>query len=107
MRSDRQSASGYTLSSNAAKSGWDYAGQKPVNYSVDHNSYSLGANYSLDKASAIFVRASDGVAYSADRLLYGNALDGSVPIAINQIQQQEVGYKWRGRGLSVFATLFN
>jgi outer membrane receptor protein involved in Fe transport len=39
--------------------------------------------------------------------LYGNPLDGSVPISVNEIQQQEVGLKWRTPGLSVFATYFN
>lgn len=107
VRSDQQSASGYTLASNATTQAWDYAGQKNVNYSVNHSSYSLGANYVVDKSLAVFARASDGVAYSADRLLYGNPLDGSVPIAINQIQQQEAGLKWRTHGLSVFATVFN
>lgn len=47
------------------------------------------------------------MAFSADRLLYGNPLDGSVPISINQIQQQEAGVKWRSGGISVFGTVFN
>lgn len=107
VRSDQQSASGYTLSGNATTRTWDPASQKTVNYSVQHTSYSVGANYAMDKTTAVFARASNGVAYSADRLLYGNPLDGSVPISVNEIQQQEVGVKWRTSGLSLFATYFN
>jgi outer membrane receptor protein involved in Fe transport len=78
-----------------------------VNYDVSHTSYSLGANWQFDGALALFARASDGVAYSADRLLYGKPLDGSVPIDLNEVRQFEGGLKWRSGGLSVFATLFD
>lgn len=107
VRSDNQKASGYSLEDNATAKAWDPATQKSINYSVAHTSYSVGANYALSRDLSVFARASDGVAFSADRLLYGNSLDGSVPISINQIEQQELGAKWRGNGLSVFATVFN
>lgn len=107
VRSDNQKASGYSLEDNATAKAWDPATQKTINYSVAHTSYSVGANYAVSRDLSVFGRASDGVAFSADRLLYGNPLDGSVPISVNQIEQQEAGVKWRGYGLSVFATLFN
>lgn len=107
LRRDEQKASGYTLAGDNAHQKWDPASQKTIHYKVAHTSYSLGANYALNKDLSVFARASNGVSFSADRLLYGNPLDGSVPVALNEIDQQEAGVKWRGDGLSVFATLFN
>ncbi|QTN26651.1 TonB-dependent receptor [Rhodoferax sp. AJA081-3] len=107
VRSDQQKASGYTLAASAAMQGWDPASQKKVQYDVQHSSYSVGANYTINRDLSVFARSSDGVSFSADRLLYGNPLDGSVPIALNQIQQQEAGMKWRSGGFSIFSTLFS
>jgi outer membrane receptor protein involved in Fe transport len=107
LRRDEQKAKGYTLAGDNAAQKWDAASQQRVDYKVAHTSYSLGANFALSSDLALFGRASNGVAFSADRLLYGNPLDGSVPIAVNEIDQVEAGAKWRGAGLSLFATLFN
>ena len=107
VRRDGQKASGYTLNGNNTAQNWDQASQKTVNYKVAHTSYSLGANYALNKDLALFARASNGVSFSADRLLYGNPLDGSVPISVNEIDQVEAGAKWRSNGFSLFATVFN
>ena len=107
VRRDGQKANGYTLSGNNTAQTWDASSQKTVNYKVEHTSYSLGANYALSKDLALFGRVSNGVAFSADRLLYGNPVDGSVPISINQIDQVEAGAKWRSNGFSLFATLFS
>lgn len=107
VRSDQQKASGYTLAASAATQSWDPTSQKKVQYDVQHNSYSVGANYTINRDLSVFARSSDGVSFSADRLLYGNPLDGSVPIALNQIQQQEAGVKWRSGGFSLFSTLFS
>jgi outer membrane receptor protein involved in Fe transport len=107
VRSDEQRAVGYSLEDNATTKTWDEASRKTVDYKVSHVSYSLGGNYQLNKDAALFARVSDGVAFSADRLLYGTALDGSAPININTVTQTEAGVKWRGHGLSLFATLFN
>lgn len=108
VRRDGQRASGYTLSGNAQTRGWDPASRKDVNYRVSHTSYSGGVNYAVSSDLAVFGRVSNGVAFSADRLLYGNPLDGSVPVAINEIDQSELGVKWRDRsGLSLFVTAFD
>ncbi|MFG6448309.1 TonB-dependent siderophore receptor [Roseateles sp. BYS180W] len=107
VRRDHQSASGATLSGDNTAQKWDPASRKVVDYSVSHTSYSVGVNYALNKNLALFGRHSNGVAFSADRLLYGNPLDGSVPIAVNEIDQTELGLKWRdAKGLSLFGTLF-
>ena len=107
IRHDIQKASGYTIEDNPVTQTWDPATQKTVNYKVSHTSYSFGANYALSRDLAVFARTSDGVAFSADRLLFGNPVDGSVPISINQVKQTELGAKLRFAGVSVFATLFN
>lgn len=114
VRRDGQKASGYTLedaptngSGAAIIPGFSAATQKNVNYKVSHTSYSAGANYALNRDLALFGRTSEGVSFSADRLLYGNPLDGSVPISLNKVQQHEAGLKWRRGGVSAFVTLFN
>jgi outer membrane receptor protein involved in Fe transport len=107
LRHDIQKASGYTVAGNATTRTWDPATQKNVNYKVSHTSYSVGANYALNRDFSLFARTSDGVSFSADRLLYGNPLDGSVPISLNKVAQTEAGAKWRGDSLSVFVTVFN
>jgi outer membrane receptor protein involved in Fe transport len=107
VRRDTQKASGYALSGNATTGTWDPATQQLVNYKVSHTSYSAGANYALNKDLSLFARGSEGVSFSADRLLYGNPVDGSVPISLNKVTQAEAGAKARMGALSVFATLFN
>ena len=107
LRHDIQKASGYALQANAATGTWDPATQQNVNYKVSHTSYSVGANYALSRDLSLFARTSEGVSFSADRLLYGNPLDGSVPISLNKVTQTEGGAKWRSGALSVFGTLFN
>ena len=107
VRRDIQKADGYTVTGSAATRTWDPASQKTVSYKVSHNSYSIGANYALSRDLALFARTSDGVSFSADRLLYGNPVDGSVPISLNTVKQTEVGAKWRSGPVSTFVTLFN
>jgi outer membrane receptor protein involved in Fe transport len=107
IRHDSQSASGYQREDDPIKHSWDAASQKKVDYKLSHTSYSLGGNYQLNRDLALFGRVSNGVAFNADRLLYGNPLDGSVPVAFNKVEQVEGGAKWRAGAVSVFATLFN
>jgi outer membrane receptor protein involved in Fe transport len=108
VRRDRQKANGFTqLDIGTLPGAWDPASRKNVNYTVSKTSYSAGANYGIDENWALFGRYSDGGSFSADRLLYGNPLDGSVPIGINEVKQFEVGTKWRSGPLSAFVTLFN
>ncbi|MES2076501.1 MAG: TonB-dependent receptor [Pseudomonadota bacterium] len=105
VRQDRQRASG---SANIASGGlrYDPATQQLVDYEMNHNSYSVGGNYKIDRNLAVFARVSDGVAFNADRILFGTPLDGSAPININTVKQIEGGVKWRSGGVSTFATLF-
>lgn len=77
-----------------------------VDYGVERTSYSAGGNYKLSSNLALFGRVSDGVAFNADRILFGTPLDGSAPININTVKQIEGGVKWRSGPLSTFVTLF-
>ncbi|GJI97937.1 TonB-dependent receptor [Duganella caerulea] len=108
VRQDRQRASGTaniaTLSGGALR--YDPATQQLVDYKINHNSYSVGGNYRITSSLAAFARVSDGVAFNADRILFGTPLDGSAPININTVKQIEGGVKWRSGGVSTFVTLF-
>lgn len=106
LRRDQQKASGWAQEDNPTTKTWNKAGQQTVDYKLSHTSYSLGGNYQLTRDLAWFARMSNGVAFSADRLLYGNPLNGSVPVAVNEVKQVEGGAKWRSGGFSLFATLF-
>ncbi|CAN7608433.1 TonB-dependent receptor [Pseudoduganella sp. LjRoot289] len=105
VRQDRQRATG---TANIATGGLRYeaATQQMVNYKIDHTSYSIGGNYQLQRNLSLFARASDGVAFNADRILFGTPLDGSAPVNINTVKQLEGGVKWRQGGASAFLTLF-
>ncbi|MGL4575816.1 MAG: TonB-dependent receptor, partial [Burkholderiaceae bacterium] len=108
VRRDQQKASGFTLEDLGTSPGaWDPASRRNVNYKVSKTSYSAGGNFAIDRDLSLFARYSEGVSFSADRLLYGNPLDGSVPINVNEVKQFEGGAKWRSGPLSAFVTLFN
>lgn len=105
VRHDSQRATG---TANIATGGlrYDSAKQQLVNYDIGHTSYSVGGNYQLQRNLALFARVSDGVAFNADRILFGTPLDGSAPVSINTVKQIEGGVKWRQGGASAFVTLF-
>ena len=122
VRHDRQKASGFARQDDPVAKTWDPITQQTVAYKLDHTSYSLGGNYQLNKDLALFGRVSNGVAFSADRLLYnGNTptaavpnvgtykptLNGSSPVPFNEVDQVEAGAKWRGGPFSLFGTVFN
>ncbi|MBR7781804.1 TonB-dependent receptor [Undibacterium luofuense] len=103
-RNDKQSASGtYNQAVNQA---YSQANTKFINYTVNHTSYSFGVNYRLNKDLALFARTSEGIAFNADRIMFGNPLDGSVPISTNIVKQHEAGVKWKSGDFSSFVTMF-
>ena len=81
-----------------------------INYSFGRTSFSLGANYALNKDLALFARFSDGASYLADRITFFNnpgLVNGtSSTIPKNEVTQWEGGVKWRAGPASLFATLF-
>lgn len=105
VRRDRQHAGG---SANIATGAAAYvaATAQRVDYDIGHTSYSVGGNWRITPALALFARTSEGVAFNADRILFGAPLDGSAPVSINTVKQLEGGVKWRSGGLSTFVTLF-
>ena len=106
VRHDRQDVDGVANIATAALR-YDPATRQFVDYELSHNSYSVGGNYKLTPSLAVFARISDGVAFNADRILFGTPLDGSAPININTVEQIEGGVKWRRGGLSTFVTAFH
>jgi len=105
VRRDRQHAGGSAnIATNAAS--YQAGSVERVDYDIGHTSYSVGGNWRVTPALALFARTSEGVAFNADRILFGTPLDGSAPININTIKQLEGGVKWRSGGLSTFLTLF-
>jgi outer membrane receptor protein involved in Fe transport len=79
-----------------------------IDYSVDHTSFSLGGNYRITRDLSAFARYSDGVAFNADRIMFGSQeLNGRDPIKVNTLKQAEVGVKFREGNFSAFVTLFN
>jgi outer membrane receptor protein involved in Fe transport len=108
VRRDEQKANGFTLLDVGTSPGaWNPASRQNVNYKVSKTSYSLGGNFAIDRNLALFARYSEGASFSADRLLYGNPLDGSVPINVNEVKQFETGVKVRSGPVSAFITAFN
>lgn len=83
---------------------------KAINYTKTHTSYSFGGNYQLNKDLAFFARLSEGVAFNADRIMFGSAAvpmaGGAGVVPINTVQQLEGGVKMRSGNLSTFVTLF-
>jgi len=82
----------------------------PVNYTFDYVSYSLGANYQLNENRAVYARYSKGGRANADRLLYtpfitpeGKTIEG---LSADEINQGEVGFKYRSQRYSVIATAY-
>ena len=112
VRQDRQKASGTFNKATRIDANsplrYDPATTQFVDYSLVHNSYSVGGNYKVTPALAFFARVSEGVAFNADRILFNptSPVDGSVPISINTVKQIEGGVKWRMGALSTFVTLF-
>lgn len=96
----------------------DTSNPSPINYKTSYNSYSLGANYRLNKDISMFGRVSRGGRAIADRLLfspYVNPVTGSLTAgleaqAVATVKQQEVGVKVRGTKdwgtYAMFATVF-
>ena len=109
LRRDANSATGQYYQSNAGVA-YNLGAPNVIDYDFNRTSASLGVNYQLNKDLAVFARVSDGAAYNADRITFfnnPNLVNGaSSKIPVNEVQQFEGGVKWRGNGVSLFATLF-
>ncbi|HSW04028.1 TonB-dependent receptor [Aquabacterium sp.] len=115
VRRDKQRATGrYSRTAEdggVAGVAYNLASPRVIDYSVSHTSYSLGANFRLNKDTAVFARYSDGVAFNGDRITYfsdPNVVNGkSSIIPINTVKQAELGLKARMGDLQGFITLFD
>jgi outer membrane receptor protein involved in Fe transport len=74
-----------------------------LNYTKSYTSWSFGALYSIDNDTSVFARASRGGRFNADRMLYSGDFNanGSLDahgeaVALNFLNQQELGVKDRG-----------
>lgn len=88
----------------------DNGNPNTVSYDYNYVSFSVGANYLLNDAMALYGRYSQGGRANADRLLYssfigsdGKAIDG---LSADQINQAELGFKYKSPVFSFTATGF-
>ncbi|PTX62262.1 outer membrane receptor protein involved in Fe transport [Kordia periserrulae] len=86
----------------------DNANPTAVDYDYDYVSYSLGLNYKLNDAQAIFGRYSRGASAKADRILFSGLdyLNGDRINALDFINQAEIGYKRGFENGAIYATAF-
>ena len=80
-----------------------------VNYDWDYISYSLGANLQINDDLATFARLSHGATANADRLAFGKIDSAGVAKdedIYDEVDQLELGVKFRQDELSIFATAF-
>lgn len=86
------------------------AAAKSVNYRKNYFTWSVGANYEIQNDLAVFARISRGARFNADRVLFGGGVrdDGSIAdeIAVNFVNQQEAGVKFRSGGFFANVTGF-
>lgn len=85
----------------------------PVDYDYHYLSYSVGANFRLSDALAVFGRYSRGGRANADRLTFdANNFDFATgalrngDVAVDFVRQAEAGVKFRAGGLALYATGF-
>jgi outer membrane receptor protein involved in Fe transport len=115
VRQDRNSATGARYQTigpgGTGGTAYDLSQPQTINYAFKNESFSLGANYRLNRDLALFARYSDGASYLADRITFFNPSQltngSSSVIPTNEVKQFEGGVKWRSQGLSLFATLFS
>ena len=80
-----------------------------VNYDWNYVSYSLGANLQINDDLASFARISRGATANADRLAFGKIDSSGVAREediYDEVDQIELGVKFRQDELSIFATAF-
>lgn len=85
----------------------------PVRYNYDYLSWSTGLNWRFRTDMSAFIRYSHGGRANADRILFGPAVrtsDGGLAeksAAVDFVRQAEIGWKYRTRGINLFATFFH
>lgn len=107
VRMDNQSVTG-TYNSNG-----DNLGARGVDYKSKFNAYSFGANYNIDKNTALFARVSSGASFNSDRVLFQESTNTcglrcfvGKTVPVNEVKQYEAGVKNKSGNLSTFVTFF-
>lgn len=84
-----------------------------TNFDVSHTDWSFGANYLINDSFATFIRYSEDATFNFDRALDFGAreVDGTLNGAgenlyVDNLDQLEVGLKYQGDDLQVYATFF-
>ncbi len=98
-----------TISANEQSvSGINNAAAMPVNYTYSYASYSIGTNYKLNDAMAVFGRYSRGGSAKADRILFSPSVyaDGSAKATLDFVNQAELGWKYNAKNYGLFVTGF-
>ena len=113
VRMDHQSVTG-TFNHNDSTSLPNQA--RGVDYKSKFNAYSFGANYNIDKNTAVFARISDGASFNSDRVLFQEKATGAgncgltcfigKTVPVNEVKQYEAGLKNKSGNLSTFVTFF-
>lgn len=112
VRMDRQSVTGSYIAN-----GGDRPNEaRGVDYNSRFNAYSFGANYNLDKNTAVFARVSEGASFNSDRVLFQEKVVGAGncgltcfvgrTVPVNEVKQYEAGIKNKNGNLSTFVTFF-
>jgi len=86
---------------------------QPINYNTNYWSYSGGVNYRITSGLAVFARYSRGGRANADRILLNSNNIGVTSgqllnddVAVDFVNQAELGAKYSSDGLQIFGTLF-
>lgn len=108
VRHDRQRGTGWQRFGDAS-GGWNADSTTAVGYRTEATSWSLGSNYEFSRSLAAFARYSHGVSWkSPDRVIWdADVATGRHPYPVNEVDQLEVGAKYRQPGLNAFVTLFD
>ncbi len=113
VRRDRWSADGnYANTGSADANGYNTFGPgRPINFTIDYTSWSLGGNFSLTDSTALFANVSKGGSMSSPSRILGSVqANGDIDApesAFNVVEQRELGFKYRGDNSSVYVTLFD
>jgi hypothetical protein len=69
--------------------------------------YTLGANYVFTPEFSTFVRYSYGPRLPEDNVVMANGVGDTAPAAVQEITQYELGVKYTGHTVGLFATVFD
>lgn len=108
VRSENMDANGFSRQVNPTSGLYADGTRQAINYSKNEVGYSFGANYAFDRNVSAFGRTSKGYKFGADRVMFNANYDltrGST-VPVDEIQQHEVGLKYRSGGFSAFTTVF-